>query len=60
MATNDKQVWKNESSVVYGQISPPKYTTDERVGLSTVTGSIIFNTTTSKMEYYNGSSWKEL
>ena len=59
MASNDTQVWKNEDGIV-GQISPPKYTTDERVGLSTVTGSIIFNTTTSKMEYYDGSNWKEL
>ena len=23
MADNDTQVWKNESGVVYGQISPP-------------------------------------
>ena len=38
----------------------PKYTTDERVGLSTVTGSMIFNTTTNKMEYYDGSNWIEL
>ena len=60
MADNDTQVWKNESSVVYGQISPPKFTTDERVGLSTVTGSIIFNTTESKLQVYNGSSWINL
>ena len=60
MADNDTQVWKNESSVVYGQISPPKFTTDERVGLSTVTGSIIFNTTTSKMQCYDGSDWNDL
>ena len=60
MADNDTQVWKNESSVVYGQISPPKYTTDERVGLSTVTGSIIFNTTTNKMQCYDGSDWNYL
>ena len=59
MALEDTQLWSNESSII-GQISPPKYTTDERVGLSTVTGSIIFNTTTSKMEYYDGSNWKEL
>ena len=59
MALEDTQVWSNESCII-GQISAPKYTTDEQVGLSTVTGSIIFNTTTSKMEYYNGSSWKEL
>ena len=42
-----------------GQIVPPRYTTDERVGLTTETGSVIFNTTTSKMEYYNGSTWIE-
>ena len=60
MADNDTQVWKNESSVVYGQISPPKYTTDERVGLSTITGSIIFNTSTNKMQCYDGSDWNDL
>ena len=60
MADNDTQVWKNESGIVYGQISPPNYTTDERVGLSTVTGSIIFNTTTSKMQCYDGSDWNDL
>ena len=59
MAENDTQVWKNEHSIV-GQISPPNYTTDERVGLSTVTGSIIFNTTTSKMQCYDGSDWNDL
>ena len=59
MALEDTIVWSNESCII-GQISAPKYTTDERVGLSTMTGSIIFNTTISKMEYYDGSNWKEL
>ena len=59
MAENDTQVWKNESGIVYGQISP-KFTTDERVGLSTVTGSIIFNTSTNKMQCYDGSDWNDL
>ena len=59
MATNDIQVWKNENGIV-GQISPPKYTTDERVGLTTVTGSIIFNTTTSKMQCFDGTNWNDL
>ena len=59
MATNDLQVWKNENSIT-GQISPPKYTTDERVGLTTVTGSIIFNTTTSKMQCFDGTNWNDL
>ena len=59
MALEDTQLWSNESSII-GQISPPKYTTDERVGLSTVTGSIIFNTTTSKMQCYDGTNWNDL
>ena len=59
MALEDTQVWSNESCII-GQISAPKYTTDERVGLSTVTGSIIFNTTTNKMQCYDGSNWKDL
>ncbi len=59
MATNDTQVWKNEDDIV-GQISAPKYTTDERVGLTTVTGSIIFNTTTNKMQCFDGTNWNDL
>ena len=59
MALEDTIVWSNESCII-GQISPPNYTTDERVGLSTVTGSIIFNTTTNKMQCYDGSDWNDL
>ncbi len=43
-----------------GQLVPPRYTTDERVGLTTEAGSLIFNTTTNKMQCYDGSSWKDL
>ena len=43
-----------------GQIVPPMFYTDEKVGLTTMTGSVIFNIDTNKIEYYNGSSWKEL
>ncbi len=43
-----------------GQIVPPMFSTDEKVGLITMTGSMIFNVDTNKIEYYNGSSWKEL
>ena len=42
------------------QIVPPMFYTDEKVGLTTMTGSVIFNIDTNKIEYYNGSSWKEL
>ena len=37
-----------------------KFTTDEKVGLTTIAGSVIFNIDTNKIEYYNGSSWKEI
>tara|TARA_B100000424_G_scaffold191760_1_gene149415 strand:+ start:355 stop:534 length:180 start_codon:yes stop_codon:yes gene_type:complete len=43
-----------------GQIVPPTFSTDEKVGLTTMTGSVIYNIDTNKIEYYNGSSWKEL
>ena len=43
-----------------GQIVPPMFHTDEKVGLTTMTGSMIYNVDTNKIEYYNGSIWKEL
>jgi len=44
----------------YPQSPAVCYTTTERSGISTVTGSIIFNTTESKLQVYDGSSWKNL
>ncbi len=44
----------------YPQSPAVCYTTTERAGISTVTGSIIFNTTESKLQVYDGSSWKNL
>ena len=43
-----------------GQLVPPRYSTDERVGLTTETGSLIFNTTTNKMQCYDGSNCNDL
>ena len=42
------------------QVVAPEYTTDERVGLSTITGSMIFNTTINKMQCFDGSKWNDL
>ena len=42
------------------QNTAPCYTTTGRAGISTVTGSIIFITTESKLQVYDGSSWKNL
>ena len=43
-----------------GQFVPPRYTTDERVGLTSETGSIIFNTSSNKLQCYDGSNWNDL
>ena len=43
-----------------GQIVLPKFTTTEQVGLTTITGSVIFNIDTNTIQYFNGSSLKEI
>ena len=43
-----------------GQIVLPKFTTAEQVGLTTITGSVIFNIDTTTIQYFNRSSWKQL
>ena len=35
------------------------YTTTERDALTSTAGDMIYNTTTSKAEYYTGSAWVE-
>ena len=39
---------------------PPKLSTDERAGLSTVSGATIYNTTTNKLQVYTGTAWEDL
>ena len=36
------------------------YTTTQRDALTSVAGDTIYNTTTSKIEFYNGSAWNDL
>lgn len=39
---------------------PPKLSTHERVGLATIAGAIIYNTTTNKLQVYAGTTWRNL
>ena len=39
---------------------PPKLSTAERVGLATVAGAVIYNTTTNKLQVYAGTTWRNL
>ncbi len=36
------------------------YTTTQRNALTSAAGDMIFNTTDSKAQFYNGSSWNDL
>ena len=36
------------------------YTTTERDALTSAAGDIIYNTTDSKVQFFNGSSWSDL
>jgi hypothetical protein len=36
------------------------YTTTQRNALTSAAGDIIYNTTDSKAQFYNGSSWNDL
>jgi len=36
------------------------YTTSQRDALTSVAGDMIYNETTSKVQFYNGSAWNDL
>ena len=36
------------------------YTTTDRDSLTSVAGDMIYNSSTSKVQFYNGSSWNDL
>ena len=38
----------------------PNYTTDERVGITSAIGMVIYNSTTKKIQVYDGTSWNDL
>ena len=39
---------------------PPIVTTDEKVGLTTVAGGIVYNSTLNKLQCFNGTTWNNL
>ena len=38
----------------------PNFTTDEIVGITSATGMIIYNSTTKKIQVYDGTSWNDV
>jgi len=45
------------SSGTAARINVPNFSTTDRDAGSFAEGSIIYNTTTTKIEFYNGTSW---
>ena len=41
-------------------INLKSYTTTQRDALTSAAGDIIYNTTDSKVQFYNGSAWNDL
>ena len=41
-------------------LNQKSYTTTERNSLTSAAGDMIYNTTDSKVQFYNGSSWNDL
>ena len=41
-------------------INLKSYTTSERDALTSAAGDMIYNTTDSKVQFYNGSAWNDL
>jgi len=41
-------------------INLKSYTTTERDALTSAAGDMIYNTTDSKVQFYNGSAWNDL
>ena len=39
---------------------PPTVTTDEKVGLSTIAGGIVYDSTLNKLQCFNGTTWNNL
>lgn len=50
---------KDSLNGTYSFMIPPRLTTTERSGLSTVAGAFIFNTTTNKFQGYTGVAWTD-
>ena len=50
---------ENILSGAYRYMLPPRITTTQRAGLSTVAGAFIFNTTTNKFQGYTGIAWTD-
>ena len=59
LETNSIGKYSGNNVSVDDSLNLKSYTTTQRDALTSVAGDSIYNTTTTKVEYYNGSAWVE-
>ena len=57
LEVNSIDKYSGNNLSVGSQLNLKSYTTTQRDALTSIAGDMIYNTTTSKVEFYNGSSW---
>ena len=60
LETNAIGKYSGNNVSVDDSLNLKSYTTTERNALTSVAGDIIYNTTDSKVQFYNGSAWNDL
>jgi hypothetical protein len=57
LETNSIGKYSGNNVSIDDALNLKSYTTTQRDALTSVAGDTIYNTTTGKVEYYNGSAW---
>ena len=59
LETNSIAKYSGNNVSIDDSLNLKSYTTTQRDALTSVAGDMIYNTTTTKVEYYDGSAWQE-
>ena len=60
LETNSIGKYSGDNVSIDDALNLKSYTTTQRDALTSVAGDMIYNTTESKPQFYNGSSWNDL
>ena len=60
LETNSIGKYSGNNVSIDDALNLKSYTTTQRHALTSVAGDIIYNTTDSKVQFYNGEAWNDL
>ena len=60
LETNSIGKYSGNNVSVDDALNLKSYTTTQRDALTSVAGDVIYNTTTTKPQYYDGSAWQDM